>query len=230
MRHHSFSDGDSLARTLAADVANSLIRRLAEHDAASLVVSGGRTPGPFLRELGRQALDWHRVRVTLADERCVPASDAASNLRIVREAFAGTAAAAAQLVELDATATDAAASWGATVSALPRPFAAVVLGMGDDGHFASLFPGMPGLADALAATAPATAPAVVHGTAPVEPVARLSLTLATLLDTDLLALHVTGASKLLTLQRASQPGSALEMPVRALLAQRRSKLEIYHAP
>jgi 6-phosphogluconolactonase len=101
--------------------------------------------------------------------------------------------------------------------------------MGDDGHFASLFPGMPGLASALATVAPTAAPAVVPGLAPVEPAARLSLTLATLLDTDLLALHVTGSSKLATLQRASQPGSALEMPVRALLDQRRATLEIYHA-
>ena len=61
-------------------------------------------------------------------------------------------------------------------------------------------------------------------------VARLSLTLPTLLDTDLLVLHVTGASKLATLQRAACGGSALEMPVRALLAQRRVPLEIYHAP
>lgn len=229
MRHHSFSDADTLARKLTADVVASLQRRLATDGETSLVVSGGRTPAPFLRELGRQPLDWARVHVTLADERCVPTNDATSNLRMVRDAFAGTGAAQARLLEVDATAADVAARWSAAIAAIPRPFAAVVLGMGEDGHFASLFPGMPGLAAALATIAPA-APAVVPGLAPVEPSARLSLTLATLLDTDLLALHVTGASKLATLQRASQPGSALEMPVRALLEQRRAKLEIYHSP
>jgi len=227
VRQHSFIDGETLARTLAADVAASLRRRLEAHDCASLVVSGGRTPAAFLRELARCPLDWSRIHVTLADERCVAAADPASNLRLVREAFAGTAAAAAPLLEIDATRDDAAATWGVALQSLPLPFAAVVLGMGDDGHFASLFPGMPGLAAALASDGPVT---VVPGLAPVEPKARLSMTLAALLSTDLLVLHVTGASKLATLQRAASAGSALEMPVRALLAQSRVPLEIYHAP
>lgn len=227
MRQHSFTDGDTLARTLAADVAASLRRRLEAHDRASLVVSGGRTPAAFLRELGQIPLDWSRIHVTLADERCVPAANAASNLRLLQEAFADTAAAAAPLLKIDATRDDAAATWSAALQQLPLPFAAVVLGMGDDGHFASLFPGMPGLAAALHSNGPVT---VVRGLAPVEPKARLSMTLATLLSTELLALHVTGASKLETLRRASCPGSPLEMPVRALLQQRRVPLEIYHAP
>jgi len=225
--HHAFSSGASLARNLANDVAAALTRRLAAHGAAGLVVSGGRTPAAFLGELAMRDLDWSNVCVTLADERCVPADDPASNLRFVRDAFASTPASAAALIEIDATTTDAAARWNAALAGIPRPFAAVILGMGDDGHFASLFPDMPGLASALDLS---TTTDVVEGIAPTEPKARLSLTLPTLLDTDLLVLHVTGDSKLATLRRASCPGSALEMPVRALLDQRRVPLEIYHAP
>jgi 6-phosphogluconolactonase len=225
--HHAFSSGDSLARNLANDVAAALRRRLAATGAAGLVVSGGRTPADFLRELASRELDWSKVFVTLADERRVPADDPASNMRVVRAAFAGTPASHATFVDIEATATDAAARWSEALAPIPRPFAAVVLGMGDDGHFASLFPGMPGLAAALNLSQAAQ---VVEGVAPVEPRARLSLTLPTLLDTDLLVLHVTGDSKLATLQRASCPGSAIEMPVRALLEQRRVPLEIYHAP
>ena len=227
MAHHAFSSGASLARNLANDVAAALTRRLAAHGAAGLVVSGGRTPAAFLGELAMRDLDWSNVCVTLADERCVPADDPASNLRFVRDAFASTPASAAALIEIDATTTDAAARWNAALAGIPRPFAAVILGMGDDGHFASLFPDMPGLASALDLS---TTTDVVEGIAPTEPKARLSLTLPTLLDTDLLVLHVTGDSKLATLRRASCPGSALEMPVRALLDQRRVPLEIYHAP
>jgi 6-phosphogluconolactonase len=225
--HHAFSSGESLARNLANDVAAALTRRVAAHGTAGLVVSGGRTPAAFLSELATRDLDWSRVCVTLADERCVPQDDPASNLRLVREAFARAPASAATLIDIDATTTGAAARWNAALAQIPRPFAAVILGMGDDGHFASLFPGMPGLAAALDL---ANTTDVVEGVAPTEPKARLSLTLPALLDTDLLALHVTGDSKLATLRRASCPGSALEMPVRALLEQRRAPLEIYHAP
>jgi 6-phosphogluconolactonase len=224
--HHAFSSGESLARTLASDVAAALARRLVAQGTAGLVVSGGRTPAAFLGELATRDLDWSKVSVTLADERCVPADDPASNLRFVRTAFAHGPASAATLIDVDATAPDAAARWDAALARIPRPFAAVILGMGDDGHFASLFPGMPGLAAALDLSNTTN---VVAGVAPTEPKARLSLTLSTLLDTDLLALHVTGDSKLETLRRASCPGSALEMPVRALLEQRRVPLAIYHA-
>jgi 6-phosphogluconolactonase len=125
--------------------------------------------------------------------------------------------------------TDAAAAqhWRDWLARLPRPYAAVVLGMGDDGHFASLFPHMPGLASALDPYGAAT---VVHGLAPVPPQSRLSLTLAALLETDLLALHITGAAKRAVLDRGQQPGSELDLPVRALLRQQRTALEVYHAP
>jgi 6-phosphogluconolactonase len=224
MTDHAFADDESLARQLANDVAAALIRRLAATGSAALVVSGGRTPVAFLRELAARPVEWSAVHVTLADERCVPTDNPASNQRLVRDTFAGTPASQARLIEIDATATDAVRLWDAALAALPRPFAAVVLGMGDDGHFASLFPGMPGLALALDTTRP---PTVVAGLAPTEPRDRLSLTLAALLDTDLLALHITGPAKLAVLQRASTPGSVLEMPVRALLRQRQKALAIY---
>jgi 6-phosphogluconolactonase len=227
LAHHVFASGEALARDLATHVAAALARRLVADGSAGLVVSGGRTPAAFLAELASRDIDWSNVSVTLADERRVPADDPASNQRMVREAFANTPASAAKLVAVDATPADAIARWADGIAQMPRPFAAVILGMGDDGHFASLFPGMPGLAAALDL---ANANDVVAGVAPVAPQARLSLTLRALLDADFLALHVTGDSKLATLQRASSPGSALEMPVRALLQQRRTRLEIYHAP
>ena len=89
MSHHTFSNGEALARSLATVVATALEHRLTAHGAASLVVSGGRTPAAFLRELAARDLDWPSVHVTLADERCVGQDHPASNLRFVRECFAG---------------------------------------------------------------------------------------------------------------------------------------------
>ena len=227
LRWHDFADGSALAASLASDVAAALARRLQADGRTSLVLSGGRTPAAFLRALGAHALDWQRVGITLADERCVAADSPASNLRLLRESFAGTPAADARLPAIDMTSSTAAQHWRDWLAQLPRPHAAVVLGMGDDGHFASLFPHMAGLAAALDPQGVAT---VVPGVAPVAPQARLSLTLAALLETDLLALHITGASKLAVLERAQQTGSELDLPVRALLRQDRASLEVYHAP
>ena len=191
------SSGSS--RTLADDVAAAVTRRLAHAERAALVVSGGTTPGPFLRALAHQPLDWTRIDVLLADERCVPLDHVASNQRSTHEAFAGTPA-ADSLRPIDPTSANALERWRRRLAESSRPFAAVVLGMGEDGHVASLFPRMPGLASALDPEGPAT---VVSATAPQEPRARVSLTLAALLDTDLLGLHIRGAVKLAVLRRAA---------------------------
>ena len=188
------------------------------------MVSGGRTPAAFLRELGRSPLDWSRIHVTLADERCVPAADAFCNLHVVREAFADTAAAAAALLEIDATRDDAAATWSAALQLLPLPFAAVVLGMGDDGHFASLFPGAP--ADALDAQAP---PACVALPAPVSPYARLSLNLSALSDARLVLLPIIGMTKARVLRAAAAQTAADVLPIAALLGQRRVRVVVYRS-
>lgn len=225
--HRPYVNGTALSENLAADVAAALQRRLAAGGMASLVVSGGRTPLPFFECLRAQPLDWSRVAVTLADERCVPADDAGSNGRMVREVLLRQAAAAARFVAPDTQVEDPVAAWERQLAAMPHPWSAVVLGMGEVGDFASLFPGMPGLEQALALDGRA---GVVEALAPTEPRRRLSQTLAALLDTDWLALHVTGVAKLATLQRAQGIGLPQQLPVRALLRQRRVPLHVYHSP
>jgi 6-phosphogluconolactonase len=224
MQLHVFKDDTTLATDLAGKVADAIAERLRRDGAASAVIAGGRTPGPFLRALARQPLDWSRVTLLLSDERRVPVDDPASNQRVAREVLTGTPA-SSSLQVIDATGDGALEAWRSRLSTVARPFAAVVLGMGEDGHIASLFPGMPGLAAALDMSGPAT---VVAGLAPVEPRARLSLSLAALLDTDLLVLHVTGASKLAVVRQASVPTSELDLPVRALLQQRRVPVHVFH--
>jgi 6-phosphogluconolactonase len=110
---------------------------------------------------------------------------------------------------------------------LPRPFDALVLGMGDDGHFASLFPHDPGLVAALDHDA---APACVAMRAPVEPTERISLNLAALLQTRRLFLFITGTQKRDLLLAAARRSADAPLPVASLLSQRVPMPEVYWAP
>ncbi len=216
-----FATGGALAAALAEDVAAALRHRLAAQPKAVLAVSGGTTPGRFFEALRGRELDWARVIVTLVDDRCVAASSPRSNARLVRETLLrDRAAAAAFLPLLDADqAVDEAG-----IGALPRPFAAVVLGMGLDGHTASFFPGGDRLSSALAG------PHMLERiTAPDAGEPRVTLTWPVLRDADFLAVHFEGAAKRAVLEKAGAPGPVEAMPIRIALA-RMPPPEIFWCP
>jgi 6-phosphogluconolactonase len=224
------ADGEAQAATLAAAIAADLAAALTRRPAASLVVSGGRTPAAMLAQLAAQRLDWSRVFITLADERWVPADDAASNEALVRTALLRERAAAARFIGLknDAPtpAAGAAQAWNA-LAVLARPFDVVVLGMGDDGHTASLFPGSPELASGLdAAALPACLP--VHP--PGAPHARLSLNLAALLQSRRICVQISGAQKRQVYERAQAAGPVASLPIRAILRQGAVPVDVYWCP
>jgi 6-phosphogluconolactonase len=224
------ADPAAQAQALAAAIAGELRSGLDARGRASLVLSGGRTPALMLACLATQALDWARVQVTLADERWVGADDPASNERLVRSALLRDAAAPAQLVgmknEAPTAADGAAAAWQA-IAALPRPFDVIVLGMGDDGHTASLFPGSAGLAASLDLQA---APGCVAVWPPAAPHERLSLNLAALLQARRVCIQISGAHKWQVYQRATAPGATEELPIRALLRQHQVPVTVYWCP
>jgi len=230
MNLRKFESLEAASAVLAAQVAGALRLALAERACASLVVPGGRTPAALFRALRAAALDWERVRVTLTDERWVPEDHPASNAALVRRELLADAAAAAVFVPLyngaASAAEGAAASWRAIASA-GLPFDAVVLGMGEDGHFASLFPDSPGIVQSLDAGA---IPGCVVMRAPVMPTERLSLNLSALTGSSQLSLLVTGADKLALLERAAATPRSLALPVAALLALRNPEVEVLWAP
>jgi 6-phosphogluconolactonase len=147
-----FADMETLATTLANQIAASLASAVGARGLASLVVSGGRTPVRLFEILRTMPLAWARVCIALADERWVDPQDAASNEHLVRDVLLKDRAAAARFHGLKNGAPTpdlgAVSAWE-TFARVPRPFDAVLLGMGDDGHTASLFPGSPNLPGAL---------------------------------------------------------------------------------
>jgi 6-phosphogluconolactonase len=225
-----YPDLNTLSNVLADKIVAALAAALAARGSASLVVSGGKTPTTLFQILRVKDLDWSCVHIALVDERWVDPSRADSNEHLVRSELLRDKAAAARFIGLKNAAPTpdlgAASAWK-SFAGVPRPFDMVVLGMGDDGHTASLFPNSPNLANALDT---ANAPACVGMWAPVTPQPRMSLNLAALLDTRQIVILLNGAAKWRTYVSASAPGPVPDMPVRAVLRQTRTPVEVMWAP
>lgn len=213
----SFADKATLAKDLAASVADRIRTAIAERGSAAIAVSGGSTPGKFFSALGKtRDIDWDKVIVTLVDERWVDETSDRSNALLVNEKMLQGPAAVARFFPLysggDEPSIDAIARTNALLGELPVPFAAVILGMGNDGHTASFFPGGDTLDEALQGPGPAIA---IRAPGAGEP--RITFTLPRLLQTDALYLHIEGDEKAAVLDKALGDGPVEDMPVRAVL-------------
>lgn len=227
--HRDFAGPEELAAALAAAVAADLGKAIAERGCASMAVSGGSTPERFFAALSEQSVPWDKVSVTLVDERWVPDADPRSNARLVKAHLLRNQAATARFVPLytgDETPEAGLPEAESAIGAMPSPFAAVILGMGTDGHTASFFPGGDNLRAALGDEAGLLAPMRAPGAG--EP--RITLSRNTLLQAGALYLHIEGEKKLAVLEQAMAPGRVDEMPVRAMLHQDQTDLVIFYAP
>lgn len=219
----AFPGSDALADAAAEAVAAALATALAARGRASLVATGGRSPGPVYDRLAQAPLDWAHVAVTLSDERHVDVDSPNSNARLLRERlFVGRAAAARYLPLTDYA-----------EPALRRlmPFDAVMLGMGEDGHIASLIPGSPVMAYAMDAHGAALTAESPQGFGS-PPVARITLTLSALLQSRAIFLLIAGEAKRQVIEKAAAlgPGAGDDLPVRAILDQDRVPVRIFWAP
>jgi 6-phosphogluconolactonase len=231
-RLETFASPGELARGMAERLVSVLGEALATDGQALIALSGGSTPQPVYDQLGAADLDWNRVTVTLADERFTPPESPDSNAGLLgRSLFAGRAKAARFLPLWSRTdqASDAAQRADQSLQALVRPYDAVVLGMGADGHTASLFPGCPELAVGLDPEQRRRCISVApHSPAPVQ--ARLTLTLPELLRSRRIFLLITGDAKRQVLETALAGSDLPAMPVRAILRQTRVPVQIAWAP
>ncbi|AWN16665.1 6-phosphogluconolactonase [Salinisphaera sp. LB1] len=208
-----YSSRTEAARELSASIAERLREAIAERGEASLVVCGGSSPRELFEFLSAEKLAWSRVTIVPSDERWMPVDDQQSNERLVRQTLLVGPAAEARFVGLyrpTDTPGEALDAVAAALTDVPRPLDVVLLGMGDDGHTASLFPHAPDIQSCLDSTAPCVAPSV-------GPPARLSLSLAYLTDARSIDLLIFGDEKRHVFERAQAAGPMAELPVRGVL-------------
>jgi len=221
-----FPNRQAASQAAAAFLAASLSEDLERNVAASLVVSGGTTPGACFEMLSEIPLDWPHITIVPSDERWVPADDPASNEGLIRRQLLQNAAANGRLIPLfrrGLQPQQALATIDRDLRSLGRPFSAVLLGMGADGHFASMFPDFEGLSEALD---PASAALCTLVETVASPLLRVSLTLRALLDTSRVVLLFFGADKRTVFERALD---GADYPVRALLTQASVPVTVFWA-
>lgn len=219
---------DSAAQAAAASEA--ILTRLREgwetRGRASLLVTGGRSPGPVYDALSRsRTIDWTRVVVTLSDERICPPTSPQSNARLVRERLLTHEAARAAFVPLWTGEGEPEAAARAAEPAIRAlmPFDAALLGMGEDGHVASLFPGRPAGREIDQARLAMTTPEGLGD----PPLARITLTRPALLASRLILILIAGARKRQVLEQAL---AGEDLPVRDLVAQDEAPVRVLWTP
>lgn len=230
IQRYVFENGAQMADTLANYVSDAISAGIAERGRASLVLSGGSTPKRLFRHLAERPLAWKDVTVTLSDERWVGEDSQDSNAAMLRRELLWGEAAAAEFIALKTehdTPESAEAACAQRLAAMPAPYDLVVLGMGTDGHTASLFPGDANLASALD---PDNRQVCIAARPPGAAQPRMSLTLASLLRCRRLVLLIAGDAKRDVLESALEDGPVTEMPVRALLRQTAVPVDIFWAP
>lgn len=221
----------SRASSATAELLSSLLRDALEKDAgaqASLVVSGGSTPGPCFDQLSTEELDWSRVTVVPSDERWVSGDHPDSNERLVRSRLLLAQAAVAGFLPFFREGIEAGQAPGVIerdLQSLAQPFSVALLGMGEDGHFASLFPDFPGLPGALDPLGEAQC--IMVQTAG-SPYLRISLTLSALSNSDSTVLLIFGEKKREVFEAAEKGGSGY--PVESLLKHASKPLTVIWAP
>lgn len=221
MQRHVFPNIEELSQAFADFAATTLQNTLAHKPQATLVVPGGNTPRYYLPALAKCKLPWDRITVTLSDERWVDVNDEQSNEHLVKQHLMNHLPANTRFVGLKTQHNDPFAAVDEIhqrLDSLPLPLSLTVLGLGEDGHIASLFPGMnPDLLSRHHCVAAAP---------PLAPSPRISLSLAILADSEHVALVVVGKAKRRLLDQLNENPNQ-EIPLSWLLQRTQSPITIF---
>jgi 6-phosphogluconolactonase len=207
--------GATLADAAAQWIAAAIEADLRERGTCAVALSGGTTPRPVYERLARpplaSAIAWRRVTIFFGDERAVPPADPGSNYGMVKAALLEhVSVPAAQCHRMEAERSDRDAAARDYERLLPERLDLLLLGMGSDGHTASLFPGSPALDEGGRRVVPATAP--------LPPRERLTITPPVIAAARRVAVLVAGTDKAATIARVlAGPGRPRELPVQLAL-------------
>ncbi len=233
IHEHRFDSREQMLDQLYRVVISSLQRDLDKRRSASLLLSGGSTPGPLYERLSQAELDWSHVFVALVDERWVDADHQASNERLLKQTLLQGPASACDFTAMKNTAAspfDGEDSCNTDYSDIPRPYSLTLLGMGGDGHTASLFPHAQGLQAALESTQCCAAIEARRSSVTGDYLQRMTLTPWAILQSQKVILLITGADKWAVYQQARLQENVLETPVSLFLQQDQVDVDVYWAP
>ena len=226
MQQNHFYSRAQLDTQLAEDIANILQDGVEKKGEALLVVSGGSTPLQLFRLLSQKVIPWQHIKITLADERWVAKEQPDSNEKLVRESLLINEAEKAQFIPLknsSATALEAEPEINKILAMLDT-FDVVILGMGADGHTASLFPEAVNLEEGLDLNTDKHCLAVDPITAPHQ---RMSMTLARLLDSQQIIIHIVGKEKRALIEKAVLLENQKSLPISVLIYQKKTPVTLY---
>jgi len=223
----SSNNSESLASDLCLCIGEILTEAIRKNGRASMAVSGGSTPITLFKEFSLLSIDWSKIDLTLVDDRWVDAKNADSNELLVRAHLIKNKAAKVNFIPLKNDAKTAKEGQIYSEKMLRKiilPFDVVVLGMGCDGHTASLFPCSDELPEAMNLNNLNYLISTTPKTAPYE---RISLTARVIFDSKNVFLHLNGSNKLHTLESAMEYKDPNKMPIYAFL---QNGISIYWSP
>lgn len=226
----SFGSTEELHDKVAADVTKILRNALLESGQSLIALSGGSSPFPIYEKLSRTGLGWEKVSIIPADDRIVEEDSELSNIAALRRVFGDTGATISPLFETAGNEAQAAVEARGIADKLKFPLDMIWLGMGSDGHFASVFPG-PDYDTAFKPPAQAKAVRVRPDPLPPEaPVSRIPLSVPCISNARHIIMVISGHEKRAVLDRAITDGESSGLPVARFFAQLDRNITIYEGP
>ena len=223
-----YDDAEEMAAAVAGDIAFVIESAIDARGACVIALSGGKTPIPIYARLAETKLDWKRVTIIPTDERIVPLGDPLSNVTMIAKTFLPKGARVMPIVSDKAADYKAAGrSADALMQDLHWPLDLCLLGVGVDGHTASIFPG-PDFDEAISGPNERRALGVLPDPMPAEaPVARISLSRAAIVSAKALMIAVTGDAKRKVIEDAIKQGPSSKYPIGRVLADAELPVDIH---